>query len=315
MEPAAPAAPAVAPASTPRQLGAMSAPVLEASGEARRRAQLDYLVGQGVFTREQQAAFVAAQPAFLALELRAAYEDERYVLLAKPFDVRLDLGTAGERNFPLELTAADWLAGRGLGALRFCHQLDAATSGLLLAAKDRKAAAAACRLFEQRRARKQYLALLFGHVRPAEHAAIDAALGPVPGGSFLQQPLPEAAGGKPAQTALRVLRHGALALPGPHRGKPASLVLLEPRTGRRHQLRVHCQLIGHPIVGDASYAGDWDSYRLFLHAYRLALAPLPVPGGALDVTAPCAEFEAALEGGVDVQPLDADGDGWLPRDR
>lgn len=300
-------------ARTPRALGTMTAAVPGVSGEARRRAQLDYLVEQGVFTQAQQTEFLALQPAFLRLEFHVAFEDDNYVLMRKPFDVRIDLGKAGVRNFELELTAADWLMSRGLTTLRFCHQLDAATSGLLLAAKTRAAANAASRLFEGRQARKQYLALVFGHVPPGVHAHIDTPIGPVPGGDFLQQPLPVAQGGKSAQTAVRVLRHGTLALRGEHEGKPASLLLLEPRTGRRHQLRVHCQLIGHPMVGDSAYASDWDSYRLFLHAHRLALAPLPVEGGALDVRDPCAEFDEALGGAVDVEPLDPAGDGWLPR--
>ncbi|KAJ1635285.1 pseudouridine synthase [Pavlovales sp. CCMP2436] len=236
--------------------------------------------------------------------------------MVKPFDVRLDLGHDGVRNFALELTAADWLAnGRGLAKLRFCHQLDAATSGLLLAAKDKAAAAAAGRLFELRRARKQYLALVFGHVPAGTHALVDAPIGPVEGSAFLQAPLPLTEGGKAAQTAVRVLKHGTLALRGLHHSKPASLLLLEPKSGRRHQLRVHCQGIGHPIVGDGTYAKDWDSYRLFLHARRLRLSPLPVAAGELDAVAECVDFDEALDGAVDVEPLPTaaeGGDGWIP---
>ena len=71
---------------------------------------------------------------------------------------------------------------------------------------------------------------------------------------------------------------------------------LEPVTGRRHQLRVHCAHIGHPIVGDSAYAGDWHTYRLFLHAASIALAPLPAPTEAIDVVAPCPDFEEAIDG-------------------
>jgi 23S rRNA-/tRNA-specific pseudouridylate synthase len=293
----------------------MSAPILDAPGEARRRAQLDYLVAQGVFTKAQQDEFLENQPAFLRLEFGVGYEDERYILMSKPFDARLDLGNNGERNFPLEITAADWLASRGIETLRFCHQLDAATSGLLLAAKDRAAANAACKLFEKRLARKQYLALVFGHVQPLANEQIDVPIGPVPDSPFMQQPLDEALGGKPAQTAVRVLRHGELALRGEHQRKPASLLLLEPRTGRRHQLRVHCKMIGHPIVGDGSYAGDWDSYRMFLHAHRLCLSPLPVEGGKLDVRSDCPEFDDALSDAREVEPLEAlaASGGWLTK--
>lgn len=74
--------------------------------------------------------------------------------------------------------------------------------------------------------------------------------------------------GDPATTALRVLRRGVLA----KGGQPASLLLLRPLTGRRHQLRVHCCAIGHPIVGDATYCpGMDDEPRMYLHAWKLEL--------------------------------------------
>jgi 23S rRNA-/tRNA-specific pseudouridylate synthase len=329
---AAPAATAAPVALTPRAAGTMSAALADVPAVERRRAQLADLVRRGVFSAEQQERFLVAQPDFLQLAFETAFEDERFVLMNKPFDVRLDLGHEGVRAFAEEMTCADWLADvKGLERLRFCHQLDAATSGLLLAAKDRASAHAACRLFERRLARKQYLAIVFGHVAPrAPEAAdgadgggagagwvgagrvIDAPIGPMPGSTFLQGVLPPAEGGKAATTALRVLRHGRLALRGAHEGKAVSLVALEPRSGRRHQLRVHCQLIGHPIVGDSAYAADLDSYRLFLHARRLRLAPLPVEGGALDVTCESADFARAMRDGVDVEPLDPAADGWLP---
>lgn len=312
--PASAGAPAAPAASAPGAARPLLPFLPGLDGETRRRAQLRYLVAQGVFTAEQQAEFLAQQPQFLRLELRAAYEDGRYVCVHKPFDVRLDLGTDGARKFAEEVTAADWLASaRGFETLRFCHQLDAATSGLLLAARDKQAAGAAARHFSARSARKQYLALVFGHVPPRVHATVRAALAPVEGSSFLQRAAaPDEPRAKSAETGVRVLRHGALALAGPRSREPVSLLLLQPRTGRRHQLRVHCAHIGHPIVGDASYGGDWHSYRLFLHAYRLRMAPLPEPTGALDVRAPCAELDDAIADAVDVEPLEEGEDGWLP---
>lgn len=54
---------------------------------------------------------------------------------------------------------------------------------------------------------------------------------------------------------------------------PATKVLMRPITGRRHQLRVHCNHIGHTIVGDYTYSNRQDvkPYRMFLHAYKLVL--------------------------------------------
>ena len=89
---------------------------------------------------------------------------------------------------------------------------------------------------------------------------------------------------RPAQTKITVLKHGFL------EGAPASLLLLEPHSGRRHQLRLHCALglRGHPIAGDLIYgrlfAGektrlerDYRMPRLMLHAYSLRLQLVPKP--------------------------------------
>lgn len=72
---------------------------------------------------------------------------------------------------------------------------------------------------------------------------------------------------RPAQTQVLVLSRGSLGC------KPATKVLLKPRTGRRHQLRVHCAEIGHPIAGDYTYSGGCDNEpdRMFLHSYKLVL--------------------------------------------
>eukprot|EP00745_Piridium_sociabile_P004204 TRINITY_DN124972_c0_g1_i1.p1 TRINITY_DN124972_c0_g1~~TRINITY_DN124972_c0_g1_i1.p1 ORF type:complete len:103 (-),score=4.38 TRINITY_DN124972_c0_g1_i1:3-311(-) len=58
---------------------------------------------------------------------------------------------------------------------------------------------------------------------------------------------------------------------GKFAGVDVSKVLLEPLTGRRHQLRLHCLHLGHPIVGDATYAGDNETFRMCLHAAELML--------------------------------------------
>lgn len=48
--------------------------------------------------------------------------------------------------------------------------------------------------------------------------------------------------------------------------------LIQLGTGKRHQIRVHCQFLGHPIIGDTAYGiGDYDSYRTMLHSYKLVL--------------------------------------------
>ena len=68
---------------------------------------------------------------------------------------------------------------------------------------------------------------------------------------------------------LQVLARGHIALEGAYKGHAASRVLLRPLTGRRHQIRVHLQQSGYPIVGDAAYSEDGDSHRMFLLAHEL----------------------------------------------
>jgi len=88
---------------------------------------------------------------------------------------------------------------------------------------------------------------------------------------------------KIALTRCCVLQHATLS------GQPVTKVRLEPRTGRRHQLRVHTAFLGHPIVGDQTYEGNGDgkgghqenlSHRMCLHALSLGfpLPPTQIPG-------------------------------------
>jgi len=74
--------------------------------------------------------------------------------------------------------------------------------------------------------------------------------------------------GRVCETKLEILEYGF------YSGKPVTKVRLSPVTGRRHQLRVHCNSIGFPIVGDATYNEHYDTYRserMMLHAHYLCI--------------------------------------------
>jgi tRNA pseudouridine32 synthase/23S rRNA pseudouridine746 synthase len=156
------------------------------------------------------------------------------------------------------------------------HRLDMATSGLMLMARSPAAQRALGHAFEQRRVRKRYEAVVHGQLRPtSEWNEIDLPLGAHWPHRPRQQVDP--AHGKPSRTRWRLLAHEG----------ERSRVLLEPLTGRTHQLRVHLQALGHAIVGDALYAPDGGASadRLLLHACGLQLAH-PVSQEPLDFSDP-----------------------------
>lgn len=148
------------------------------------------------------------------------------------------------------------------------HRLDQPTSGLLAFARSLAAQRHLGAAFEGRQVRKHYIAVVQG-LPAADAGEIDLPLAADWPNRPMQRVDPTA--GKPACTRWRVLARDQAA----HRTR----LLLEPLTGRTHQLRVHLQALGHPILGDALY-GDATvqarAPRLLLHAQRLEL---PHPDG------------------------------------
>lgn len=146
---------------------------------------------------------------------------------------------------------------------RLVHRLDQATSGLLLLALDPLTHRELSRAFAERRVRKTYLAWVQG-CPTGRGGRIEAPLARIGTQPPRYGLVPVAEGGKTALTRWRLLE------PGSTTGAAESLLLLAPRTGRSHQLRVHLALQGHPIVGDAIY-GQPDAGGLWLHATGLRL--------------------------------------------
>jgi RluA family pseudouridine synthase len=155
------------------------------------------------------------------------------------------------------------------------HRLDRDTSGCLILGRNRKALQKLGRLFETGRIKKTYWAVVHGG--PKEDAGtVDGYLEKVktPKGWYMK------VSGKTenAQTAVtdwKVLR----------RGKDTSWLELSPRTGRTHQIRVHCQFLGCPIVGDWVYGPPGEDLPpLHLHARALEI-PLHEGREPLRVTA------------------------------
>ena len=155
------------------------------------------------------------------------------------------------------------------------HRLDKDTSGILIAAKNPEAHAFLARQFHDRTVRKRYLAMTKGVPRPAEGSIEDRiARDPRHRKRFTSV----ATGGRRAVTRYRVLRRFMVPANGSVEAAGYALVLLAPRTGRTHQLRVHMKGIRTPILGDAIY-GRTDprlpDAGLMLHARSLSIV---VPG-------------------------------------
>ena len=157
------------------------------------------------------------------------------------------------------------------------HRLDMATSGLLLMARSPALQRSLSQLFERREVHKRYTAVVNGQLKPAASpdgwGLIDLPIAV----DWPRRPLRiiDAALGKSSQTRWRALGFDAAA--------HSTRVELEPLTGRSHQLRVHLQALGHPILGDALYAPEAvraQAPRLLLHACALGFVH-PATGQAL----------------------------------
>jgi tRNA pseudouridine32 synthase/23S rRNA pseudouridine746 synthase len=161
---------------------------------------------------------------------------------------------------------------------RVVHRLDMSTSGLFVMARGAQAQSALSTAFAVGKVSKHYVAVVAGHLETPADAVdgwslIDLAIA----ADWPRRPLRiiDPTNGKPSLTKWRVL---------PPPLPPATTrLLLHPLTGRTHQLRVHLQGIGHPIVGDALYAPPEIQAlapRLLLHASELAFSH-PATGAPL----------------------------------
>ncbi len=152
------------------------------------------------------------------------------------------------------------------------HRLDMATSGLMLLARGAHWQRVFSRLFAERQMHKRYVAVVSGLMA---NDSGEIALPLI--ADWPNRPLQkvDVVTGKPSLTRYRVIGRDA--------SRHTTRVELEPVTGRSHQLRVHLQAIGHPIVGDTLYAPAGiaaASPRLLLHALRLSFTH-PAHGGVV----------------------------------
>lgn len=204
------------------------------------------------------------------ITLPVLYEDDDCVVINKPVGVL----THSKGAFNPEATVATWLRRRlakgewqattdvaGNERAGIVHRLDRATSGVMICAKTPEALKKLQRQFSQRKARKQYGAIVGGHLQQ-QHAVIEM---PIERNPKKPQTFRVGVNGKPAVTEYTVEQTS----------EHYSRLDLRPQTGRTHQLRVHLAQLGHPILGDELYGGK-PAERMFLHAQALEIT---IPNG------------------------------------
>ena len=186
------------------------------------------------------------------------YQDENIIAINKPSGIASQGGTDTFRHIDGMLSALKEFPGDERP--RLVHRLDRDTSGVLLLARHRKAAASLGKAFMDHRIEKTYLAITVGVPNPREGTIKAPLLKMHIGG---QDKVVVDREGKRALTDYRVLDHAAHTM---------ALVELKPMTGRQHQLRAHLSYLETPVLGDNKYDGDGQLFgekKLYLHARRI----------------------------------------------
>ena len=284
--------------------------------EGHSRSQIQKLIGDGNVTigsrearanlamREGERVTVAlpdvapARTAAEALPLEILYQDADVAVLNKPAGMVVHPG-AGHASGTLVnalLHHMPDLSGIG-GEMRpgIVHRLDRGTSGVMVIAKTDAAHQELSRQFQDREVEKEYVALVWGVVQAGRR--IDAAIGRDP---VHRQKMSARA---------RHARNAVTRITRAHHLRGVTLCQVAIHTGRTHQIRVHLNAIGHPIVGDSLYGGVRRRVpgdlrvvlrldRPFLHAARLVFSH-PRDARRMEFTAPLPDD---LQGVVDLLP-------------
>jgi len=244
-----------------------------------------------------------------AIRKSVLYRDDHLIAINKPPGLAVQGGTGTSRHVDAMLDA---LRFDRRDRPRLVHRLDRHTSGVLLIARDVSAAAHFAEAFRSKRALKVYWALVAGNPRQ-EIGTIEAPIkkGGGGGGGGGER-VYTSREGKPATTNYMMVDRAG--------GKLAWLAL-SPETGRTHQLRVHCAMIGNPILGDGKYGGkgafpagtEGISRKMHLHARWIRV--FGMNGELIEVTAPLPEHMSAawkffeFDENTPPMPL-AEGDGF-----
>jgi 23S rRNA pseudouridine1911/1915/1917 synthase len=213
-----------------------------------------------------------------AIPLDIVYEDVDLLVVNKPAGMVVHPAYGHRTGTLVNAVLAHCPGMTGVGdTLRsgIVHRLDKDTSGLIIVAKNDAARQHLQQQFKRREVKKVYLALVEGHLEPAQ-GLIEAPIGRDPRRRKRMAVVRAGEGGREARTKYQVMGYFALQVGGV--SHLYTLVEVRPVTGRTHQVRVHFAFIGHPLVGDPVYGfrkrrladyGLPPLDRQFLHAQSL----------------------------------------------
>ncbi len=214
-------------------------------------------------------------------DVKVIFEDDALVVIDKPAGIIVY--PDGKHDYP---ALSAWLEKKyGEGNFHFVHRIDRETSGVLLVAKTEEAFSFLKSQFQEREIKKTYRAFIYGALKD-ERGIINKPIGSSRGGRGPRSATRPTGTQREAETVWRRIANG----------DGCSYIEAFPKTGRTHQIRVHCAAIQHPIVCDQLYAPQRASIlgfkRLALHAYTITI--MHPNGKEMTFTAPLpADFVAA----------------------
>ncbi len=248
------------------------------------RARDEVRRGDRVAVEAPELTRINIAPEAIALEV--LFEDGDLLVLNKAAGISVHPGAGRHSGTLVNALLAHCHDLSGIGGEErpgIVHRLDKETSGCLVVAKNDAAHVELSRQFAEREVEKIYLALAVGKLR-RNAGTIEASIARH---AVHRQKMRVSDRGRPAQTDYRVIQSSA----------SASLLECRLHTGRTHQIRVHLQHLGHPILGDAVYGGRQPiSFpRQMLHAWKLGFAH-PRTAERMRFEAPLPEdFRQAME--------------------
>ncbi len=203
------------------------------------------------------------------IKLDVIYEDAALIIINKPVGMVVHPGNGNWQGTMLNALLHHSAQLSHVPRAGIVHRLDKNTSGLLVVAKTIQAQTSLVRQLQKHAVQRDYLALVLGQVE--QSGCVDAPIGRHP---VQRTKMAITEKGKQARTQYQILEQL----------KGCTLLQCSLETGRTHQIRVHMQKIGHPLVGDPAYGGKPKKTKLeigrlltnftrqALHAQRLALA-------------------------------------------